>query len=168
MKKYLIVAFCAVMLASCSMTGTKPQSEQELIQQEQEVIEATELPDLSEQTVLDTATISLGNDFADITLSTDAKKDKTGEMIWDDSQAWTLTVDCDEGDDFVLFDERTSGRVYYDVTQNGDEVIISVIQTTTAGLEVTEYKYANGAFVKSAVLTTDSNGNNIHTSFPEY
>ena len=118
------------------------------------------------KTVLAETSTRIDGEFADITLSTDAERGADGYMMWDDSQSWALTVKGKEN--YTLFDERLGGRTYFDVTREGEDVVIMLYTTSTVGTEVTKFTAQDGVFYSEKVINAPADGNNIYNSFPEY
>lgn len=108
-----------------------------------------------------------------IVLATSAK-DRNGEMMWDDSQYWTLAVISEEGA-YNLFSQRMQGYVYVEV----NEAFIKGLSTPviTAYIfsgndrEIRNYMFKDGVFVETQEYSTKqfSTGgiNNRYTTLPE-
>lgn len=174
MKKIIAALLCALMLAGCapakqtetpptqspaaSHTADAPAPVRELIAPTAELA--------AYRTVVAETSTRIDGEFADITLSVDADRGADGYMMWDDTQSWALTVAGKQN--YVLFDSRIGGRAYFDVTREGDEVIILLFTTSTVGTEVTKFTFTDGAFYAEKVISAPADGNNIYSSFPEY
>lgn len=108
-----------------------------------------------------------------VILGTSAKQ-KNGEILWDDSQYWTVAVLNDSGA-YNLFSQRMSGQVYIEV----GEVFINGLATpvVTAYIfggterEIRNYIYSQGFFEEKIVYTTKdfSTGgiNSLYSTLPE-
>lgn len=108
-----------------------------------------------------------------IVLATSAK-DKNGEMMWDDSQYWTLAVIA-EGGAYNLFNERMRGYVYAEV----NEAFVHGLSTPVITLyifsgndrEIRNYIFEEDVFVEYQEYSTKnfSTGgvNNRYSTLPE-
>lgn len=111
-----------------------------------------------------------------IVLATSAQ-DENGEMMWDDSQYWTLAVISEDGA-YNLFSQRMQGRVYAEVNEgfiNGlTTTIITAYIFGSTDRDIRNYIYDSekDVFVEYQEYTTKnfSTGgiNNLFTSIPEY
>ena len=108
-----------------------------------------------------------------IVLSTSAKE-KNGEMIWDDSQYWTLAVITEDGA-YNLFSQRMSGYVYMEISEIYKRGMATPAITayifSGADREIRNYTFDGEMFVEEQVYNTRgfSTGgvNNIYSSIPE-
>lgn len=106
-----------------------------------------------------------------IELYTSAQRDMTGELMWDDSQFWSLRVNGRE-----LFYERLNGDVYFNVSDhynNGKtQSVIALMMVTGAHYEIREYYIENNEAYETSVYTTDDTANEginlIYSSIPDY
>ena len=178
MKKILAAALCLLMLTSCGPNSSDTPSTPEPApptaspsgqnNSVKKMISPSDKSPIDDSwTILGETFMTIDGDFADIYLATTAERGEDGYMLWDDSQEWALTV-VTENETYVLLNEYLHGKLYIDVTTKGETPVISVIQTTTVGLSVTEYVYENGAFYSQNVIVPDGNGNNIYNSIPDY
>lgn len=111
-----------------------------------------------------------------IVLATSAQ-DENGEMMWDDSQYWTLAVISEDGA-YNLFSQRMQGRVYAEVNEgfvNGlTTTIITAYIFGSTDRDIRNYVYDSekDVFVEYQEYTTKSFStggiNNLFTSMPEY
>lgn len=111
-----------------------------------------------------------------IVLGTSAQH-KGEEMLWDDSQYWTLAVISEDGA-YNLFAERMSGVVYAEVNEafiNGiTTTVITAYVFSSTDREIRNYIYdvEKDVFIEYQEYTTKnfSTGgiNNLFTSMPEY
>ncbi|MBO5460016.1 MAG: hypothetical protein J5981_07205 [Lachnospira sp.] len=116
-----------------------------------------------------------------IVLGTSAQNEN-GEMLWDDSQYWTLAVivdkDADGNNDgaYNLFSERLQGYVYAEVNEAYIKGVMTPIITlyifSGNDREVRNYYYDGDCFVENQEFTTKgfSTGgiNNLYSTMPEY
>lgn len=177
MKKILTISLCVLMLASCGPQNTQPTPEPTAVPTSTPSQNSTTVktmispsdksPVKDSWTVLGEVGLTVGGEYCDIVLATDAQRGSDGYMMWDDSQEWALTV-TNEQSTFVLFDSRMHGKAYFDVTKRGGESVITLIRTSTAGMAVTEYTYSDGAFYAEEIITPANDGNNIYSSIPDY
>lgn len=177
MKKLLMVMMCVGLLSACAKENTpiEPQksAEPQVTQKPgasgvKTMISASDKSPISDSwTTLGEAMLPVGDDLADVYLATTAVRGSDGYMQWDDSQEWAVTVEL-EDEVFVLMDEHLHGKVYIDVTTRNKQPVVSVIHTSTIGMNVTEYVYENGSFYADALITADGSGNNIYNSIPDY
>ncbi len=108
-----------------------------------------------------------------IVLGTTAKE-KSGEMVWDDSQYWTLAVISEEGA-YNLFSQRISGYVYAEVNEIYKRGVATPVVTayifSGTDREIRNYSFDGEMFVEEQVFNTRefSTGgiNNMYSSIPE-
>lgn len=99
------------------------------------------------------------------------------EMMWDDSQYWTLAVIADDGA-YNLFSQRIQGYVYAEVNEafiNGiTTTVITAYVFSNADRDIRNYIYDSDkdVFIEYQEYTTKSFStggiNNLFTSMPEY
>ncbi len=190
-KNIFLMMLAAVMLCGCTHTsdliGTDPMTEPDPI------VEVTPFPTEEVEDPKTTITLSqilkMTNDWTligdfnysitepgkkdRIVLATSAKA-KNGEMMWDDSQYWTLAVIA-EGGAYNLFNERMQGYVYAEV----NEAFIKGLSTPviTAYIfsgndrEIRNYIFEEDQFVEYVEYSTKnfSTGgiNNRYSTLPE-
>lgn len=108
-----------------------------------------------------------------IVLGTSAEANGS-EIMWDDSQYWTLAVITGDGA-YNLFSQRLQGYVYFEVGEvylsgNPTPVITAYIYSGT-DREIRNYFFEDGVFVEYIVYTTrqfSTGGTNIfYSSIPE-
>lgn len=109
-----------------------------------------------------------------IVLGTSAEA-KNGEMMWDDSQYWTVAVISEDGA-YNLFSERMQGRVYMEVNEGFLKGVVTPVITVYIfsgnDREIRNYIFDGEYFIESQEYTTKnfSTGgiNNRYSTFPEY
>ncbi len=109
-----------------------------------------------------------------IVLGTSAKA-KNGEMMWDDSQYWTVAVISEDGA-YNLFSQRMQGRVYMEVNEGFVKGIVTPVITVYIfsgnDREIRNYIFDGEYFVESQEYTTKnfSTGgiNNRYSTIQEY
>ena len=109
-----------------------------------------------------------------IVLATSAKTEK-GEIMWDDSQNWTLAVVADEGV-YNLYSEYITGRLYFELNVfyvNGLETnAVTLYIFDGAKREIRNYIFQDDGFVENVLFSTDDVStagiNNTFSTFPEY
>ena len=109
-----------------------------------------------------------------IVLGTSAQA-KNGEMMWDDSQYWTVAVISEEGA-YNLFSERMQGRVYMEVNEAFVSGVVTPVITVYIfsgnDREIRNYMFDGEFFIESQDYTTKSFStggiNNRYTSLQEY
>ncbi|MBO5059990.1 MAG: hypothetical protein J6C82_03660 [Clostridia bacterium] len=109
-----------------------------------------------------------------IVLGTSAQS-KNGEMMWDDSQYWTLAVITEHGA-YNLFSERMQGYVYTEVSEAFIQGVATPVITayifSGTDRDIRNYIFEDGVFVEYQEYTTKqfSTGgiNNLYSSIPEY
>jgi len=109
-----------------------------------------------------------------IVLGTSAEA-KNGEMMWDDSQYWTVAVISEDGA-YNLFSERMQGRVYMEVNEGFVKGMVTPVITVYIfsgnDREIRNYIFDGECFVESQEYTTKnfSTGgiNNRYSSIQEY
>ncbi|WP_353096158.1 hypothetical protein [Tissierella praeacuta] len=129
-------------------------------------IKSAEKWDTKELTLLDSYTIDFDKDGTDETISiyTTAQKDEKGNIAWDDGQNWTLLVE-DTDKDYILFNDYVQlGNIQFYVYTVEDEFYISTIQTGTANLKLTEYKFIKdeNQFIGTSKFETTGDANILH------
>lgn len=116
-----------------------------------------------------------------IILGTSAEA-KNGEMMWDDSQYWTLAVLVDHDQDgktdgaYNLFSERVQGYVYAEVNEAFVKGVITPVITAYIfsgnDREIRNYIFDGEFFEESQEYTTGSFStggiNNMYSTIPEY
>ncbi len=108
-----------------------------------------------------------------IVLATSAKT-KNGEIMWDDSQYWTLAVINEDGA-YNLFNERMRGYVYAEVNEafikGLSTKIITAYIFSVNDREIRNYIFEDGVFVEYLEYSTRqfSTGgiNNRYSTLPE-
>ncbi len=108
-----------------------------------------------------------------IVLGTTAKE-QGGEMVWDDSQYWTLAVISEHGA-YNLFSQRMTGYVYAEVNEIYDRGMAKPVVTayifSGTEREIRNYSFDGEMFVEEQVFNTRafSTGgiNNMYSSMPE-
>lgn len=132
------------------------------------IIEATTKVNVSDLSLLDSYIIDFDNNGTDETISlyTAAEKDSNGEIMWDDGQKWKLLVEGTDTD-YVLFDDYVQlGSIKFYVYTSDDEFYITTIQTSTASLKLTEYRFhkESNSFISNVKFETSGNVNMLHSS----
>ncbi len=135
---------------------------------EVEIISAREDFGKNDLTLLNSYSIDIYGDEKEETISmyTDAEKDPEGNIMWDDGQNWTIIVDGND-EAFVLFDDYLQlASLEFFVYTIDDEFYVSTVNSGTANLTMTEYKYnaEDNTFEKTIKSDTDGNVNIIHKS----
>ena len=145
--------------------------DEEPVTQAEEILPMEDL-DLSGLTLLDSFDIDIYGDeeFETVAMYTDAEKDPEGNIMWDDGQNWKIVV---EGQDksFVLFDQYLQlSSLEYFVYQVEDDFHISIINSGTANLTLTDYRYIQDKEVFEKVVKSDTEGNvnMIYKSISEF
>ena len=99
-----------------------------------------------------------------ILLATSAGKDKNGEVLWDDSNEWTLAVLTKDGA-YNLFSQRVQlGEVFFEVgtshAKGGSKEIITVYVFAESENKIYNYTYdeKEDAFVMEEVFSTSKEG----------
>ena len=109
-----------------------------------------------------------------IVLGTSAEA-KNGEMMWDDSQYWTVAVISEDGA-YNLFSERIQGRVYMEVNEGFLKGVVTPVITVYIfsgnDREIRNYIFDGEYFIESQEYTTKnfSTGgiNNRYSTIQEY
>ncbi len=109
-----------------------------------------------------------------IVLGTSAEA-KNGEMLWDDSQYWTVAVISEDGA-YNLFSERIQGRVYMEVNEGFVKGIVTPVITiyifSGNDRQIRNYIFDGECFIESQEYTTKnfSTGgiNNRYSTIQEY
>lgn len=119
-------------------------------------------------TLLDSFNVDVtGNGIEEIiSMYTDAEKGPDGEIMWDDGQDWVILVEGEDGD-YVLFNEYVQiGSIDFFVYTIDEDFYVSTLQSGTANLSLTEYKFNRDKeeFKSSVKFATEGNVNMIYTS----
>lgn len=135
---------------------------------EKVIITKSDKFDTSDLTLLDAYFIDIDGDGIDekISMYTAAEKDSNGEIMWDDGQDWLLSIEGEDYD-YVLFNDYIQiGSMQYFVYVIEDNVYISTISSSTANLEMIEYKFNKETkeFEGNTKFTTQGNVIMLHSS----
>jgi len=180
-KVFALVLMLALALAGCGKasdktdTETKPiesatEEKDEKIPEEQKEDKITiglskELEMKSSWTILDEYSTQITKHGTDddedrIMLATSAAKDKSGEMLWDDSNEWALAVLTKDGA-YNLFSQRVQlGDVFFEVStarENGvSKEIITLYVFAESENKIYNFTYneQEDAFVREEVFST--------------
>ena len=189
MKKIIAVLAAAMMVLSASGCNSQkqPQETAEPVITPIPTVEPTEAPkekiQLSQILKMKETWTTLSYTQCDIrkkgtkdriVLATSAKTEK-GEIMWDDSQDWTLAVVTDNGV-YNLYSEFISGRLYFEVNdyylQGIETQAVTLYIFDGAKREIRNYIFEDDGFVENVLFTTDDVStagiNNTFSSFPEY
>lgn len=158
MKKLCILIMVTMILSGCT---TGKRNEIENFENSPKIIKAEE--DLGKYDFL-TRYAGCEYDITDdgveeeFLLLTSAKKDDSGEYMWDDSQEWALIVKSDMGT-YTLFNEYMRGKIdfYLSERYESDGSISPVIRLeVSSGSEffIKEYTYNNDAFEEKMVYNS--------------
>lgn len=99
-----------------------------------------------------------------ISLYTTAEIDSKGDIMLDDGQEWALIVSTDKGE-FELFNDYIQiGSLDFYVFEIDQDFFITTVQSSTANLTITEYKYAGDSFVPSVDYNPTGNVNMIYSN----
>ena len=119
-------------------------------------------------TLLDSYIVDIDQDGSDetIALYTSAEKDSKGEIMWDDGQNWLLIVQGKDKDYILFNDYLQLGNIKFHVYTSDDILHINTVETTTAGIKVSDYKFDNGTnrFLIEVPFRTSDNVNLLHSS----
>lgn len=174
MKKLLAILMCIAALSACTGdmnpidTPPTPSANANDPQSLRTMIASTDSNPIKDNwTVLGEVGFIVDGEYCDIKLATDAQTDSSGEIAWDDSQNWALVAEG-ESRNFVLYNSRLNGMAYMNVTTEENLPVITLICDTPVGIKVTRYSYSEDAFYEEELVSPESNGNNIFSSFPQY
>ena len=111
----------------------------------------------------------------DINLYTSAQRDKMGNLMWDDSQDWFLTVEASDGL-YMLYNERINGKAYMKVMKsyndNSEETIINLHIYANTHNAIIEYRFNGQDFEERIRYTTDETSTHgiseLYSSIPQY
>ncbi len=186
-KVFALILMLALALAGCGKasdkkdTETKPieaatEEKDEKISDKQKEDKITiglskELEMKSSWTILDEYSTQITKPGADdedrIILATSAGKDKSGEMLWDDSNEWALAVLTKDGA-YNLFSQRVQlGDVFFEVStaheKGVSKEVITVYVFAESENKIYNFTYdeQEDAFVREEVFSTSREGGNI-------
>lgn len=100
-----------------------------------------------------------------IRMYTEAQKDSSGEILWDDGQNWLFVVQ-DTEKDYILAQEYVQlGTIEFYIYTIGDKFHIGTISARTASLVLTSYYYDKDkdCFVLTVPFSTEGNVCMYHT-----
>lgn len=149
------------------LAGQQSESEKEVV-----VIEPSEDLDTNNLTLLDSYSIDIYGDEEDekISMYTTAEKDPEGNIMWDDGQNWTIAIEGKERD-FIIFDDYLQlASLEFFVYTIDEDFYISTVNSGTANLTLTDYKYdkENNTFEKKIKSNTSGNVNMIYKSISSF
>lgn len=175
----------AVVLSGCQPT-VAPEINNPITSEQQEnisvrKIEPSSLPaDILDWTEVSRYTGDVDGDGANenVVLVTEAKKDKNGELLWNDGQNWALYVDGSEKD-YVLFKNYVNiGNVYFEVSdyymKDGVVPRINLILSTGASFSLKGYSFSSKSMAYEEYTLYNSGNEAIgaisrkHSSIPQY
>lgn len=111
----------------------------------------------------------------EVKLYTSAQRDKMGNLMWDDSQNWVLTVEDSDGV-YMLYNERINGQAYMKVMKsyndNSEETLINLHIYANTHNTIMEYSFNGEAFEERIRYTTDEISkqgiSELYSSIPQY
>ena len=97
-------------------------------------------------------------DEEEVLLLTDAKKDETGEYMWDDSHHWQLVVNTTDGG-YTLYDEYVHGMLELNLSEYYSEdgnthPIVRLSISTGASFTIKEYRFDYNVFKETTAYDT--------------
>ena len=101
-----------------------------------------------------------------ISMYVNAEKGSNDEILWDDGQDWLFVVEGME-EDYILFNDYVQlGTIQFYVYTENEDFFISTVQSGTANLKVTEYKFDKETkeFISSVKHKAIDNVNMLHSS----
>ena len=177
MKRILAAVMCVAILGACAPRQSVTEPTPTPVQGEggqgqtsfvRTMISPTDKNPIDDDwTVLGEVGVVIDGEYTDILLATEAERGDDGYMMWDDTQKWALVADGEE-DNYILFNALVDGQMYIDVATVDKEPEISLLHTSTAGLSLTKFTYADGAFYAEEIVTPLAKSNSIYNSFPQY
>ena len=180
MKKRILASICLVgiMLCGCKPTVVEQTPNQEELDPKTKVISISTTPkDVTKWEPLGKFLTDVDGDDEDdkIVLYTSAKRDKNGDLMWDDTHEWILCVETKNGV-YELYDERIHGNAYMSVSDhyndNNEEKVISLYVSANAVNEIREYRFLENTFSETIAYTTDDTAsggiNTFYSSVPSY
>lgn len=129
------------------------------------VIEAADKVDINDLTLLDSINIDFDEDGTEETIELYTVAERyNGEIAWDDGQNWMLVV-RDTDKDYILFNDYVQlGSISFYAYFEDEEFVISTIQSGTANLSLTEYRFdkESNSFVSKINFNTHGDINMFH------
>jgi len=123
--------------------GTKEEDKENKKEEKAEVISSVKDIDIKDLTLLDSHSLNIYGDEKEekVEMYVDAKKDDKGNVMWDDGQDWKLIIEGNEYS-FVLFEGHLQlASMDFFIYTIDDDFYISTLNSGTANLTLTEYKY---------------------------
>ena len=183
MKKFLAILLSVCTLCACtpkepvSNDNVAGNEEQQIEEKVRTIAKSEEANDFSKFELLGqyTALVDGIEEEVCFNLFTSAQRDKTGELMWDDTQEWILTADTAFGR-YILFDERINGHAYMKVlksyNENSEATIINLHIYANTYNEIREYRFNKDVFEERKLFTTDDNStqgiSELYSTIPEY
>lgn len=102
-----------------------------------------------------------------ISMYVNAEQGSDGEIYWDDGQDWLFLVQGQE-EDYILFNDYVQiGTINFHIYELDDDLYITTIQSGTANLDITEYKFDRDSkeFISTLKYGTQGNVNMLHSSY---
>lgn len=119
-------------------------------------------------TLLESFEFDINNDGSEekIAMYANVEQGPDGEIYWDDGQDWLFLVEGQE-EDYVLFNDYIQiGNLSFHVFTIDDDFYITTIQSTTANLQVNQYKFdpESNEFISTSEYQTSGNVNMIYST----
>lgn len=153
-----LTLFCGCTAQKNPQPVTAPVSSQETMQAEYKTIEKTDNKSRIENlSKFQDCSYDFDRDDVEetITLYTSAKKDSSGEFMWDDSQDWVLAVEGNNGI-YILSDMYMHGKNEIFLSENynedgSDYPSVRLMISSGSGFEIREYTFENNVFKEKTV-----------------
>lgn len=174
-KRYSFTIMIIVLISFLSgCTPSEVELKNESTKKDDEVVEFIEIyPEdkisIEDLTLLAEYSIDFDNDgFEDsISMYTEAQKDESGNIAWDDGQNWLFVVHSKDKD-YVLYDDYVQlGSIDFYVYNTDDGFFITTVSPRTASLELTRYRYDkdNDIFIMDIPFREENNVNMLYQSY---
>lgn len=132
-------------------------------------IPATEKISTEGLTLLDSYEFDINGDGVEevIAMYVNAEQGSDGEIYWDDGQDWLFLVQGQD-QDYVLFNDYVQlGDIRFHIYTVDEDFYITTIQSGTANLDITEYKFDRDSqeFVSILKHKATGNVNMMHSTY---
>ena len=132
-------------------------------------ISATDKVSIEGLVLLDSYAFDINGDGSEETISmyVNAEQGEDGEIYWDDGQRWLFLVEGQD-QDYILFDDYVQlGNIKFHIYTVEDDFYITTIQSGTANLDVTEYRFDSNSkeFISTLKHKATGNVNMLHSSY---
>jgi len=167
--KKLSVGLILVALLVIAFGCTNKEVDQGIDNGHETLISVTDKISTGDLALLDSYSFDIDGNGSEeiISMYVDAHQEPNGEIHWDDGQNWLLLVE-EQDQNYILFNDYIQlGTLRFHIYTEDDDFHITTIQSTTANLQITEYKFDKESkeFISTPKYRTEGNVNMLHSSY---